>query len=63
MYLDGKLTLRNHVEKTVEETKKKLQRLAGRKWGSSRSVLNATRAGLRGGSCLGCQLIRGAPTE
>jgi hypothetical protein len=45
MYLDRKLTWKNHVEITVEKTKKKLnvlKRLAGSKWGSSRSVLNAT---------------------
>jgi hypothetical protein len=45
MYLDGKLTWKNHVERTVEKTKKKLnvlKRFAGSKWGSSRSVLNAT---------------------
>jgi hypothetical protein len=45
MYLDGKLTWKNHVERTVTKTKKKLnvlKRLEGSKWGSSRSVLNAT---------------------
>jgi trans-2-enoyl-CoA reductase len=45
MYLGGKLTWKNHVERTVEKTKKKLnvmKRLAGSKWGSSRSVLSAT---------------------
>jgi hypothetical protein len=45
MYLDGKLTWENHVERTVKKTKKKLnvmKRLAGSKWGSSRSVLSAT---------------------
>jgi ribonuclease HI len=45
MYLDRKLTWRNHVQKTAEKFKEKLsvlKRLAGSKWGSSRSILNAT---------------------
>jgi hypothetical protein len=44
MYLDRKLTWRNHVEKTDEKTKKLNvpKRLAGSKWGSSRSLLNTT---------------------
>jgi hypothetical protein len=45
MYLDGKLAWRNHVLKTAEKAKRKLNvlnRLAGTKWGSSRSALNAT---------------------
>jgi hypothetical protein len=45
MYLEGKLTWKNHVERTVKKTKKKLnvlKKLAGSKWGSSRSVLNVT---------------------
>jgi hypothetical protein len=36
---------RNHEEKTTEKSTEKLsvlKRLAGRKWGSSRSILNAT---------------------
>jgi len=45
MYLDGKLTWRNHVEKTVGKSKEQqsvLKRLAGRKWDSSRSILIGT---------------------
>jgi hypothetical protein len=44
IYLVGTLTWRNHIQKTVEKTKRKLnvlKRLAGTKWSSSRSVLNA----------------------
>jgi len=45
MYLDGKLTWRNHVEKTVRKSKEQqsvLKRLAGSRRGSSGSTLNAT---------------------
>jgi hypothetical protein len=43
MYLDGKLTRRNHLQKTDEKTKKKLkcfEKACRKQMGSSRSVFN-----------------------
>jgi hypothetical protein len=61
VYLDGKLTWKNHVERTVKKTKKKLyvlKRLAGSKWGSSRSVLNATyKAYIKPALHYGCEAL------
>jgi hypothetical protein len=61
MYLDGKLTWKNHVERTIAKTKKKLnvlKRLTGSKWGSSRSVLNATyKAYIKPALQYGCEAL------
>jgi hypothetical protein len=67
MYMDGKLTWRNHVEKTVGKVRKKpsvLRRLAESKWGSSRSMLNATyKAYIKSIQQYGCEvLITATPT-
>jgi hypothetical protein len=67
VYLDGKLTWRNHIKKTVGKTKRKLnvlKRLAGTKWGSSRSVLNAAfKACIKPVIQCGCEaLITATPT-
>jgi hypothetical protein len=64
MYLDGKLTWKNHVERRVKKTKKKLnvlKGLAGSKWGSSTSVLNATyKAYIKPALQYGCEALRTA---
>jgi hypothetical protein len=43
MYVDGKLTWRTHIQKTVEKTRRKLnvlKSLAGTMWDNSRSGLS-----------------------
>jgi hypothetical protein len=52
---------RNHVPKTVDKFKEKLsvlKRLAGSKWGSSRSILNATyKAYIKPSLQYGCEAL------